>query len=191
MRSSRLWYKNPDRISQAIYYVSATEPNRLKLYKIFHGCDYEACRILGYKNPDRTSQKTHYISATYPTQLMLCKFWGFHVGDYEECRLLRCSFCSLYISSKGHNNISNNTVKGFSRISAIPQVLKLKKYKLQYFLPIYYLVCVVASCTRFLHIYYLYLFPPSMLMLRLSVFSIFTFVLYHWVLLTSTLLLQY
>jgi hypothetical protein len=28
------------------------------------------------------------FSATKPSQLMLCKIWGFHGGDYEECRLL-------------------------------------------------------------------------------------------------------
>jgi hypothetical protein len=35
-----------------------------------------------------TSQETHYLSATEGSQLMLCKIWGFHGGDYEECRLL-------------------------------------------------------------------------------------------------------
>jgi hypothetical protein len=41
------------------------------------------------KNPDRTSQETHYFSATDLSQLMLCKIWGSHSGDYDECRLLR------------------------------------------------------------------------------------------------------
>jgi hypothetical protein len=40
------------------------------------------------KNPVRTSQETHYVSATEPSQLTLCRIWGFHGGDYEECRLL-------------------------------------------------------------------------------------------------------
>jgi hypothetical protein len=40
------------------------------------------------KTPVRTSQEIHYISATEPSQLMLCTIWGFHGGDYEECRLL-------------------------------------------------------------------------------------------------------
>jgi hypothetical protein len=40
------------------------------------------------KKPVRPSQETHYISATEPSWLMLCKIWGFHVDDYEECRLL-------------------------------------------------------------------------------------------------------
>jgi hypothetical protein len=38
----------------------------------------------------RTSQETHYVSATEPSRLMLCEIWGFHGGDYEECRLLGC-----------------------------------------------------------------------------------------------------
>jgi hypothetical protein len=33
-------------------------------------------------------RKTHYVSATEPSRLMLCTIWGFHGGDYEECRLL-------------------------------------------------------------------------------------------------------
>jgi hypothetical protein len=43
---------------------------------------------LGYKNPVRTSQETHYVSAKESSQLMLCKIWGFHRSNYEECRLL-------------------------------------------------------------------------------------------------------
>jgi hypothetical protein len=45
-------------------------------------------RFLGYKSPVPTSQKTHNVSATEPSRLMLCKIWGFHGGDYEECHLL-------------------------------------------------------------------------------------------------------
>jgi hypothetical protein len=37
--------------------------------------------------PVRTSQETH-VSATDLSQLMLCKIWGFHGGDCEECSLL-------------------------------------------------------------------------------------------------------
>jgi hypothetical protein len=48
------------------------------------------CRRLGYKNQVRTSQETHYVSATEPSQLMLYTVWGFHGGDYEECRPLGC-----------------------------------------------------------------------------------------------------
>jgi hypothetical protein len=44
--------------------------------------------FLDIKNPVRTSQETRYASATEHNQLMLCKIWGFHGGDYEECRLL-------------------------------------------------------------------------------------------------------
>jgi hypothetical protein len=52
--------------------------------------EVEESRLLGYKNPVRTSQETHYVSATESSQLMLYKIWGFHGGDYEECRLLWC-----------------------------------------------------------------------------------------------------
>jgi hypothetical protein len=38
--------------------------------------------------PVRTSQETHYFSSTASRRLMLCKIWGLHDGDYEECRLL-------------------------------------------------------------------------------------------------------
>jgi hypothetical protein len=29
-----------------------------------------------------------HITSTEPSQLMLCKIWGFHGGDYGDCRLL-------------------------------------------------------------------------------------------------------
>jgi hypothetical protein len=85
-----LWYKNPVRTSQETHYVSATEPSRLMLCKIWgiHGGDYEDCRLLANKNPVPTSQETHYVSATEFSQLMLCKIWCFHEGGYERCRLL-------------------------------------------------------------------------------------------------------
>jgi hypothetical protein len=40
------------------------------------------------EKPVRTSQETHYFSTTLSSQLMLCKIWGLHGGDHEECRLL-------------------------------------------------------------------------------------------------------
>jgi hypothetical protein len=57
------------------HYVSARETSRLRLCKIcvFHGSDYEECRLLGYKNPVRTSQETHYVSAKETSRLILCK----------------------------------------------------------------------------------------------------------------------
>jgi hypothetical protein len=54
-----------------------------------HGA-YEECRLLRYKNPVRTSQETHYVSVTESNRLMLCKIWGFHGSDYEECRFVGC-----------------------------------------------------------------------------------------------------
>jgi hypothetical protein len=32
--------------------------------------------------------RKHYISATEPRRLKLCRIWGFHGDDYEECSLL-------------------------------------------------------------------------------------------------------
>jgi hypothetical protein len=32
--------------------------------------------------------RRHYFTATELSRLMICKIWGFHGGDYEECRLL-------------------------------------------------------------------------------------------------------
>jgi hypothetical protein len=67
--------EEPVRTSEETQYVSATESSQLILCKIevFHGGDYEICRLLGYKNPVRTSQEIHYESATESNQLMLCK----------------------------------------------------------------------------------------------------------------------
>jgi hypothetical protein len=48
----------------------------------------EESRPLGYEDPVRTSQETHYVFATGSSRLTLCKIWGFHGGDDEECRLL-------------------------------------------------------------------------------------------------------
>jgi hypothetical protein len=36
-----------------------------------------------------------HVSATQSSQLVLCKIWGFHGGDYEECRLLGCDAVRL------------------------------------------------------------------------------------------------
>jgi hypothetical protein len=69
------------------HYVSATEPNRLMLCKIwgFHGAMRNAfCDIKTQFVPHRK----HYVFATEPSRLMLCENWGFHDDDYEECRLL-------------------------------------------------------------------------------------------------------
>jgi hypothetical protein len=57
---------------------------------VFHGGDYEECRLLGYKNPVRTSQETHYLSVTLPSRLKRYRIWGFHGGDYENYRFLGC-----------------------------------------------------------------------------------------------------
>jgi hypothetical protein len=69
-----LGYQNPVRTSQQTHYVSATEPSRLMLCKIWglHGSDYEECRLLEYKNLVRTAQEKHCVSAIEPNRLMLC-----------------------------------------------------------------------------------------------------------------------
>jgi hypothetical protein len=93
MKNVVFWdIKLPVYTSQETHYVSATEPSRLMLWKIWglHGGDYEECRLLGYKTPVCTSQETHYVSTTVLSLLMLCKIWGFHGSDYEECLLLGC-----------------------------------------------------------------------------------------------------
>jgi hypothetical protein len=56
------------------------------------------CRPLRYKNAVRTSLKTHYFSATESRRLMLCKIWGFHGCDYEECRLIGYRNTSSYLT---------------------------------------------------------------------------------------------
>jgi hypothetical protein len=71
---------------------------------LFVGSIHEECRLLGYKTPVRTSQETHYVSATESSQLMLCKIWGFHGSDYEECLLgyknpVRTSQETFYVSA--------------------------------------------------------------------------------------------
>jgi hypothetical protein len=42
-------------------------------FEVFHGSDYEECRLQGYKNPVGTSQETHHVSTTELRPLMLCK----------------------------------------------------------------------------------------------------------------------
>jgi hypothetical protein len=43
---------------------------------------------LRYKDPVITLQETHHVSITELSRLMPYKVWGFHGGDYEECRFL-------------------------------------------------------------------------------------------------------
>jgi hypothetical protein len=44
----------------------------------------------------------HNFSAREPSRLTLCKIWGFHSGDYEECRLLIYKI-SVRTSKETHN----------------------------------------------------------------------------------------
>jgi hypothetical protein len=63
--------------------------------------------------------RRHYFSATGPSRLMLCKIWGFHVGDYEECRLLgyknpvRTTLETYYVSATGPSRLMLCKIWGF------------------------------------------------------------------------------
>jgi hypothetical protein len=67
----------------------------------------------------RTSQETHYVSATDPSRLIQCKIWGFHGGDYEECRLLgykplvRTSQETHYVSATDPSQLMLCKIWGF------------------------------------------------------------------------------
>jgi hypothetical protein len=47
---------------------------------------------------------TYYVYATEPRRLMLCKIWGSHGGDYEECRLL--GYKNPFLNSQGTQYVS-------------------------------------------------------------------------------------
>jgi hypothetical protein len=76
---------NSDRTSQETHYVSATEPNRLMLFRetvtvyCENHTEHTDTRTLCGQNAERTSQETHYVSATEPNRLML---FGETVADY-------------------------------------------------------------------------------------------------------------
>jgi hypothetical protein len=65
------------------------------------------------------SQETHYVSATELNRLVLCKIWGFHGGDYEECPLLgykypvRTSQETHYASATELNRLMLCKIRGF------------------------------------------------------------------------------
>jgi hypothetical protein len=66
-----LVYKNSVRTSQETHYVSATETNRLMLFReiIAVYCENRT----EHTDPVRTSQETHYVAATESNRLMLFK----------------------------------------------------------------------------------------------------------------------
>jgi hypothetical protein len=81
---SSVMYTNPVRTSQGTYYVFATKPNQIMLFRetvavycenhMEHTNTLCAGRMQGsviYRNPVHTSQRTHYVSTTKPNQLML------------------------------------------------------------------------------------------------------------------------
>jgi hypothetical protein len=84
----------------AVHYTRHELSGKCKLYsdytyECFIGSKFEVFTAVTMKNAVfwdietavPNLQETHYVSATEPSQLMLCKIWGFHGGDYEECRL--------------------------------------------------------------------------------------------------------
>jgi hypothetical protein len=60
MENVVFWDIEPEFVPHRRHYVSASEPSRLMLCKIwdFPGGDYEECRLLEYKTPVRTSEET-------------------------------------------------------------------------------------------------------------------------------------
>jgi hypothetical protein len=62
--------------------------NVLLRFEVFMAVTMKNAVFWDINNPVRTSQETHHVSATQLNQLMLCKIWGFHDGDYEECSTL-------------------------------------------------------------------------------------------------------
>jgi hypothetical protein len=63
--------------------------------------------------------RRHIMSPTQSSQLMLCKIWGFHCGDYEECRLLgykipvRTSQETHYVSVTELSQLMPCKIRGF------------------------------------------------------------------------------
>jgi hypothetical protein len=63
--------------------------------------------------------KKYYVSTTESSKLMLCKFWGFHGGDYEECRLLgykksvRTAQETYYVSVSEPSRLMLRKILGF------------------------------------------------------------------------------
>jgi hypothetical protein len=63
--------------------------------------------------------RKHYVSSTKFSRLMLCKIWGFHGGDYEECRLLgyknpvRTSQETHYVSATEPNRLMLRKIWSF------------------------------------------------------------------------------
>jgi hypothetical protein len=69
--------------------------------------------------PQLVFNRKNYFSATEYSLLMLCKIWGFHGGDYEECRLLgyktpvRTSQETHYVSATEYSLLMLRKIWGF------------------------------------------------------------------------------
>jgi hypothetical protein len=68
-------YINSVRTSRETHYVTATQPNRLMLFRetdaVYCENHTEHTDIYIYINSVRTSQEAHYVTATKPNRLML------------------------------------------------------------------------------------------------------------------------
>jgi hypothetical protein len=90
-------------------------------FEVFTAVTMKNVVFCEYKNAVRTSQETHYVSDTDLSRLMLCKIWGFHGSDYEECRLLgykiqvRTSKETHYFSATELSQLMLCKIWGFSR----------------------------------------------------------------------------
>jgi hypothetical protein len=102
---SALKYKNLIRTSQETHYVSATETNRLMLFRetVAVYCENHT----EHTDTVRTSQETHYVSTTEPNRLML---FGDTVAVYcenhtEHTDTVRTSQETYYISTTEPNRL--------------------------------------------------------------------------------------
>jgi hypothetical protein len=80
--TTALWLSNPS------YLSSCCVVHWKGIFSTLRTKELKKSLLLEYKNQVRTSKETHYVCAKKLCRSMLCKIWGFHGSDYEECRLL-------------------------------------------------------------------------------------------------------
>jgi hypothetical protein len=73
--------------SQRSFYCSVKRPHRKHLPE--HFCTFASCGHEGRGAATATGLMTsvHVYRILCGNELLLCKIWGFHGGDYEECHL--------------------------------------------------------------------------------------------------------
>jgi hypothetical protein len=83
-------------------------------------------------------RRQHYVSATESSRLMLCTIWGFHGGNYEECRLLgyknpvRTSQETHYVYATESSRLMLCTIWGIHGGNC--EECRLLRYKIQFVL---------------------------------------------------------